>query len=130
VLVGPSEDVPDGQGLITLAGKPHWEFNRPFDEAYCGPALRWFRAHDAQTSQPVEAWPGRERRVQTLRDKAGLRASGARRNGEGILPPGPSYPRAPFRGLVEQRLGPPFTAGRRGRRGFLENSLAGEPLCQ
>jgi hypothetical protein len=39
-LGGPKE-------LITLDGKPHWEFNRPFVEAYCAHVIRWFRAHGA-----------------------------------------------------------------------------------
>jgi hypothetical protein len=40
-LGGPKE-------LITLEGKPHWEFNRPFVEAYCAHAIRWFIAQGAK----------------------------------------------------------------------------------
>jgi alpha-beta hydrolase superfamily lysophospholipase len=39
-LGGPKE-------LITLKDKPHWEFNREFDEAFCAHAIRWFTAHGA-----------------------------------------------------------------------------------
>lgn len=33
--------------LITLEGKPHWEFNREFDETFCAHAMRWFAEHGA-----------------------------------------------------------------------------------
>ncbi len=33
--------------LVTLEGKPHWEFNREFDENFCAHAIRWFRANGA-----------------------------------------------------------------------------------
>lgn len=33
--------------LITLAGKPHWEFNREFDETFCAYAIDWFKRHGA-----------------------------------------------------------------------------------
>jgi hypothetical protein len=39
-LTGPKE-------LITLANKPHWEFNREFDEMFCAHAMRWFQANGA-----------------------------------------------------------------------------------
>jgi pimeloyl-ACP methyl ester carboxylesterase len=44
-LGGPKE-------LITLEGKPHWEFNRPFVEAYCAHAIKWFIA---QGANPIPA---------------------------------------------------------------------------
>ncbi len=39
-LGGPKE-------LITLEGKPHWEFTRAFDEMFCAHAIRWFQCHGA-----------------------------------------------------------------------------------
>ena len=39
-LGGPKE-------LVTLAGKPHWEFNREFDETFCAHAIRWFTLNGA-----------------------------------------------------------------------------------
>lgn len=37
--------------LITLANKPHWEFNRQFDEMFSAHAIRWFVEHGAFNAQ-------------------------------------------------------------------------------
>ena len=42
-LGGPKE-------LITLEGKPQWELNREFHEAYCAHVIRWFEANGAVIS--------------------------------------------------------------------------------
>lgn len=39
--------------LVTLEGKPHWEWTREFDETFCSHALGWYRRHGGATS-----WPG------------------------------------------------------------------------
>ena len=39
-LGGPKE-------LVVLEGRPQWEFNRPFHEAYCAHVMRWFEANGA-----------------------------------------------------------------------------------
>jgi hypothetical protein len=39
-LSGPKE-------FITLEGKPQWELNREFHEAYCAHVIRWFGANGA-----------------------------------------------------------------------------------
>ena len=36
--------------LITLEGKPQWELNREFHEAYCAHVIRWFEANGAVLS--------------------------------------------------------------------------------
>jgi alpha-beta hydrolase superfamily lysophospholipase len=46
-LGGPKE-------LITLAGKPHWEFDRAFDEQYCRHVIRWFMVNGALPKRRVE----------------------------------------------------------------------------
>lgn len=33
--------------LVTLEGKPHWEWTREFDETFCDHAIRWYRQHGA-----------------------------------------------------------------------------------
>ncbi|CAN5496495.1 hypothetical protein BH23CHL2_BH23CHL2_06450 [soil metagenome] len=36
--------------LVTLEGKPHWEWTREFDETYCAHAIRWYRQHGANVA--------------------------------------------------------------------------------
>lgn len=33
--------------LVTLPGRPQWEFNRSFHDMYCAHVIRWFTAHGA-----------------------------------------------------------------------------------
>jgi pimeloyl-ACP methyl ester carboxylesterase len=46
-LGGPKE-------LVTLAGKPHWEFTVEFEEAFCAIAMRWFQQHGASLAPAHE----------------------------------------------------------------------------
>ncbi len=39
--------------VVRLAGKPQWELNREFQEAYCAPVMRWFSAHGEPGLAPV-----------------------------------------------------------------------------
>lgn len=40
--------------LVVLDGKPHWEFNRDFDENFCAHAIRWFKANGAVVAARFE----------------------------------------------------------------------------
>ena len=46
-LGGPKE-------LVTLAGKPHWEFTVEFEEAFCAIVMRWFQQHGASLAPAHE----------------------------------------------------------------------------
>ena len=50
-LGGPKE-------LITLSGRPQWETNRAFNEAYCAHVIRWFDQHGADSR--IARQPGEE----------------------------------------------------------------------
>lgn len=38
--------------LVTLDGRPHWEFTPDFDRTYCALAVDWFRHHGAGAARP------------------------------------------------------------------------------
>ncbi len=44
--------------LVRLEGKPQWELNQAFQEAYCQPVIRWFSAHRDERARPANK-PGR-----------------------------------------------------------------------
>lgn len=45
--------------LVTLWGKPHWEFNRDFDERFCAYSISWFDRHAARVVGPVQSQTAR-----------------------------------------------------------------------